>query len=1046
VAFQGIVPNMKRKHISTDRDASNRAKNNEAGARQKSEDEGVGVGASCSDEEEEEEDFSGSFVPRHPSRLRREEKKKKNKRQKVKVPVMRKQQKVEDFMDEYDDVAGAGSARSGIRKDVKFASQQELLSAYPKQINPRRDDLLGLGGNGDGATLMSMPQELVEIAITGPISLGQRLLQRMLDHTSSRHHQRRHRKRAASSQSQSQSLPAVISVPPLKSDHYGIGYEPFANAPEFRRAFEKRQAHRQRQQHLDDAQRKKNAYHTNDLMEHDCLDDDGENEKTAASNSHRHGQSAINDIDDDYFRPTRDVSGFALDDGDDTNLYERGGAAMDGMVPPHLLKGGTSKHNNQDDEYQNEIIEILSSSEDDDEDQKPAAATASSFAANLESWATAGGAAKGETARPPSMSRASTLNVNGASTRSGFDVTVLDGFVHGGSVSQTRFPGPMVPSSFRDGPFSNEFLLQQMEDELDQLEQHYHSAYAHALPSVSVVAPKASASIAPAAVVVSQQPMQKITIAASKKPVSFASAVPTTRPSASALTLTNNTNTNNAFAVVTTMMNDRFASSSSAASGTTTTPVTTQSHSTGTIDSSNNVITAAAAAPSIVGLVDAHTFVKHKQAQQDAELSAGAALPIKEEENVNVNFRQPRQTLSFQPAPLLCKRLGIPVPTRVSTTTRKGATQGKHMIGPSLCSATTDDGVGVGSSSRAALGHQKEEHFFHSTLAPIVIAAKKAAKVEGSEEHLMVTDAKQPKAAAIDYLTTSPPEGQHSKEDQDFFSMLFDKKSQGAEKIADEPEQQVLISSKPPPSPLPLDLFKSIFEADDSSSDEESNKSAVEDDDALGDKKACKIDIGVPVQLACSLSSSTCSGDANKPVQVVMEEQKKDVEEMAIVALSPVSAPETKDKHGTNEGNGANTSHKHSRRISSSKDRKQSDDSRRRSRSRDRSEHRRRKKKTKKKHKRTSSSRRRNEHESDDTSDNDDDDDAIADDSSSSSSSSRSRHYRNKRRSSKKKSSRSSSKSRHRSSSRKSDRTEKKDRGESQQHSEDHDPSFKNID
>ncbi len=127
----------------------------------------------------------------------------------------------------------------------------------------------------------------------------------------------------------------VLAIPPPKINKHGIGYDPFKNAPEFRAFHKKREALAKKRGRAADNNNdsRSTAYFTDNLRRderqrlwdknRDDSDDDKNKLNQRASNQQDDGQH-MNYAAHDYtdFIGTKASSGFALEDEDDTNVYQ----------------------------------------------------------------------------------------------------------------------------------------------------------------------------------------------------------------------------------------------------------------------------------------------------------------------------------------------------------------------------------------------------------------------------------------------------------------------------------------------------------------------------------------------------------------------------------------------------------------------------------------------------------------------------------------------------------------------------------------------------
>jgi hypothetical protein len=131
----------------------------------------------------------------------------------------------------------------------------------------------------------------------------------------------------------------VLIIPPPKINKHGIGYDPFKNAPEFRAFHEQRQALAQKRGRATDRNESRStAYFTDNLQrdERQSLwnknrdNDNNGDDNDGNESSHREREGTIqhmNYASRDYsdFIGTKASSGFALEDEDDTNVYQDDG-------------------------------------------------------------------------------------------------------------------------------------------------------------------------------------------------------------------------------------------------------------------------------------------------------------------------------------------------------------------------------------------------------------------------------------------------------------------------------------------------------------------------------------------------------------------------------------------------------------------------------------------------------------------------------------------------------------------------------------------------
>jgi len=157
----------------------------------------------------------------------------------------------------------------------------------------------------------------------------------------------------------------VLTIPPPKVNRHGIGFDPFKNAPEFRKFHERRQelAKKQGRSTEDDNARGSNRYSTDNLKDgrqalwdkrRSDVGKDIEDEMSDPGIVKSHHQSSSHyAADRDYtdFIGTKASSGFALHDEDDANVYQ---------------DGEGSGNNGDGGEYTTEIHSPVASEDEDD--------------------------------------------------------------------------------------------------------------------------------------------------------------------------------------------------------------------------------------------------------------------------------------------------------------------------------------------------------------------------------------------------------------------------------------------------------------------------------------------------------------------------------------------------------------------------------------------------------------------------------------------------------------------------------------------------------
>ena len=237
------------------------------------------------------------------------------------------------------------------------------------------------------------------------------------------------------------------SLPPAKIDTYGLGFDPFRNAPEFAAHREQRRKRAEERARAAGGGGGQGRYHTSDLLDDEECDDDGGDDvrnAKARANIERGGSNKSTNVlayeTAEDFIGRKGTAGFALEDDDDDvydNVQVASSAGMSTIGGGHASKfvgiGG--------EEYHTELIDHDSDAEGEDSSQAKHGGSVA-FAGALSAWAT------GE-------------DMNGATGGTSFTTKAvtsdgrppLDGFVLGGSggekdITNKRFPGPDLPPNF----------------------------------------------------------------------------------------------------------------------------------------------------------------------------------------------------------------------------------------------------------------------------------------------------------------------------------------------------------------------------------------------------------------------------------------------------------------------------------------------------------------------------------------------------------------------------------------------------------------------
>ena len=235
------------------------------------------------------------------------------------------------------------------------------------------------------------------------------------------------------------------SLPPPKIDSYGLGYDPFRNAPEFAVHREMRRKRAEEKARAAGAGAGQGRYHTSDLLDDDDTggDDavDAISTKKGSERSRNKSNVLAYETAEDFVGRTG-TAGFALEDDDD-DVYDStyyvassaGISAADGGSARSKIVGIAGE------EYHTELIDHDSDADGEGSPQVRHGGSGA-FAGALNSWVTGG---ETSTAGDPSTAtRAVTSDGR----------LPLDGYVLGGSggeqdTTNKRFQGPDLPPKFK---------------------------------------------------------------------------------------------------------------------------------------------------------------------------------------------------------------------------------------------------------------------------------------------------------------------------------------------------------------------------------------------------------------------------------------------------------------------------------------------------------------------------------------------------------------------------------------------------------------------
>jgi len=240
----------------------------------------------------------------------------------------------------------------------------------------------------------------------------------------------------------------VLIIPPPKINKHGIGYDPFKNAPEFRAFHEQRQALAQKRGcAADKNESRSTAYFTDNLQRDErqsLWDKNRDNDNNGDDNdgnesSHReregtnqHMNYAARDYSD--FIGTKASSGFALEDEDDTNVYQDDGGDVSGS---NMGKYNLEIHSPvaSDDEIDDNHNGLFDPSVASSSIKRKSRDGERSVANAWDAWGMDGG-----------TSSASAVTSDGKSALPGFQLESR--LSNNGNKQTKRWAGPMLPSGY----------------------------------------------------------------------------------------------------------------------------------------------------------------------------------------------------------------------------------------------------------------------------------------------------------------------------------------------------------------------------------------------------------------------------------------------------------------------------------------------------------------------------------------------------------------------------------------------------------------------
>ena len=512
------------------------------------------------------------------------------------------QQTIQDFMDDEDQETWGGVVH--VQKDYQDRSSL-LNAAIQKQHNSK-----------DKNTIDFLPVEYLESTFNINDRIGIKLLKHLgwnFDTVT---------KEANS-----------IVIPSPKLNLNGIDYNPYENAPEFKKAQEKIRKRAQ--------VRARNAttggggsYRVSNLLEDDDDEDRGRHPFYG-----KNDQTSMLHTTEEDFIGTKTASGFSLKDDADDVYDDNDNDAFD----------SSHKFSSQ---YQTHVYEASDSDDYNSETNK--ANIEGSLDNAFKSWA--------ENSKSNSSTTSKSLTSDGRVPIPGFQLGITDHVEQG-----TRWPGPDVPSDFKEGlhVFETDDDVIPQNLNFDDSEAAHYSHHHNALQSLSTINKTHSR------VPVSNLDADNMNEGNSK----FAEA-----PMAGPI-----------FSTLAKSMKDRFVSSSLTKSDS-----GTEKHS------------------QPIGLLELPVY-KYTSSILENEKSEQAKVKEKHSDTKLIAHEITRTYNPWEPSKLLCKRFNIPVPKTL-----------KINFSNSKCDVKKLDGVNSKEckSNQSITKKSSEQVYFQSTIQPLVNANK----------------------------------------------------------------------------------------------------------------------------------------------------------------------------------------------------------------------------------------------------------------------------------------------------------------------------------
>lgn len=357
-----------------------------------------------------------------------------------------KKQQIQDFMDEEDEETWGGVV--SVHND--YQDRSSLLSNAIQNQQQKNDTN---NGKGEHSSLMLLPVEYLESSFNIQDRIGMKLLKQL-------------------GWNFKNSNKDSIKLPPPKHDQYGLDFDPYKNAPEFKKARDQIRM-RAKNRATDALGGGIDSYHTSHL-----LDENEEDQRNGNFQMNRIKQDSsstnVNETIVEDFIGDKTVSGFALkDDADDVydiNLNDPSGAIQSSQYQTHIYEASDS-----DDDVQTNTFPTSKDSNID-----------GSFDQALRNWAT----------NSKEDQHSGTLNGKGLTTDGR---PPLPGFRLGvDSIEQViRWPGPDLPRDYQVRKHEFKEENEETNEFLQKYPLDYGTSRHHVTKKINVVKEKSNSQLIP---------------------------------------------------------------------------------------------------------------------------------------------------------------------------------------------------------------------------------------------------------------------------------------------------------------------------------------------------------------------------------------------------------------------------------------------------------------------------------------------------------------------------------------------------------------------